>query len=227
MIVEKNHEKFASPTVATGTPASESENLIHGWEANSSKFDDDILSSFDPVIEVGHQFSRSLDEESRDLLESLPENTSFDLGDSLRSIPNKLFFRIGEVGELLEVKTYVLRFWETEFSMIQPTKSKTGQRVYRRKDVEMLMLIKHLLYVERFSIEGARKRIREMKKEGGVNPSAVAEAQAAKTQVSVAHAQAVSPAASALSLEKRTELRSRLELLAETASKPISELFKY
>lgn len=226
MIVEKKHEKFETNATASETPVTSS-GLIQDWDVHASKFDDDILSSFDPVIEVGAQFSRELDEESNDLLESLPENTSFDLGESLRSIPNKLFFRIGEVGELLEVKTYVLRFWETEFSMIQPTKSKTGQRVYRKKDVEMLMLIKHLLYVERFSIEGARKRIREMKKEGGVNPSAVAEAQVAKAQVSANLAQTATPQVSGLSLEKRTELRSRLSLLAEAAAKPVGELFKY
>lgn len=83
-------------------------------------------------------------------------------------IPDRLFFRIGDVAELLEVKPYVLRYWETEFKVISPDKSKTGQRVYRRSDVENLMLIKHLLYQERYSIEGARKRINELRKEGAL-----------------------------------------------------------
>lgn len=81
-------------------------------------------------------------------------------------IPDRTFFRIGDVAEILGVKPYVLRFWETEFPMIHPEKSSTGQRVYKRTDVETLLLIKHLLYGERYSIEGARNRIRQLKREG-------------------------------------------------------------
>jgi DNA-binding transcriptional MerR regulator len=81
-------------------------------------------------------------------------------------IPERLYFRIGDVAELVGVKPYVLRYWETEFPIVAPTKSGTGQRVYRRTDVENLLLIKHLLYQERYSIEGAKKRIRELRKEG-------------------------------------------------------------
>ena len=78
-------------------------------------------------------------------------------------IPQKIFFRIGEVAALLKVKTSVLRFWETEFPFIHPTKSASGHRVYRRKEVEKLFTIKRLLYVERFSIEGAKRKMKEMK----------------------------------------------------------------
>jgi DNA-binding transcriptional MerR regulator len=81
-------------------------------------------------------------------------------------IPDRLYFRIGDVADLLGVKPYVLRYWESEFPMINPQKSSSGQRVYRRSDVEMLVMIKHLLYEERYSIEGARKRIRELRREG-------------------------------------------------------------
>ncbi|MBI5300337.1 MAG: MerR family transcriptional regulator [Deltaproteobacteria bacterium] len=81
------------------------------------------------------------------------------------SIPNKLYFRIGEVADLLEVKPYVLRYWETEFPDIKPSKSKSGQRLYKRRDVEMLVRIKELLYGERFTINGARKRLKEMMRE--------------------------------------------------------------
>jgi len=81
-------------------------------------------------------------------------------------IPDRLFFRIGDVAELLGVKPYVLRYWETEFPMVAPQKSDTGQRVYRRGDVETLALIRQLLYGERYSIEGARKRLRELRREG-------------------------------------------------------------
>jgi DNA-binding transcriptional MerR regulator len=72
-------------------------------------------------------------------------------------IPNKLYFRIGEVAKLAGIKPYVLRFWETEFPALGPKKSGTGHRLYRRKDVELVLEIKRLLYEKRFTIEGARK----------------------------------------------------------------------
>jgi DNA-binding transcriptional MerR regulator len=72
-------------------------------------------------------------------------------------IPDKLYFKIGEVSELLGVEPYVLRYWETEFPVLSPKKSGTGHRLYRRKDVELLLRIKHLLYEKRFTIEGARQ----------------------------------------------------------------------
>ena len=76
-----------------------------------------------------------------------------------KAIPNKLFFKIGEVCELLEVEPYVLRFWETEFPTLAPPKSKAGHRVYRRKDVEKIMKVKELLYERGFTIPGARKQL--------------------------------------------------------------------
>jgi len=75
----------------------------------------------------------------------------------LPEIPDKLYFRIGEVAKLAGIKPYVLRFWETEFPGLGPKKSGTGHRLYRRKDVEIVLEIKRLLYQERFTIEGARK----------------------------------------------------------------------
>src|SRR5512142_837507 len=74
-------------------------------------------------------------------------------------IPDKLYFKIGEVSELLGVEPYVLRYWETEFPTLAPKKSGTGHRLYRRKDVELLLRIKHLLYEKRFTIEGARQSL--------------------------------------------------------------------
>ena len=74
-----------------------------------------------------------------------------------QEIPNKLYFRIGEVARLTGVKQYVLRFWESEFPGLGPKKSGTGHRLYRRKDVEMVLEIKRLLYDKRFTIEGARQ----------------------------------------------------------------------
>jgi|SRR5579884_3178181 len=72
-------------------------------------------------------------------------------------IPDKLYFRIGEVSRLAGIKPYVLRFWETEFPGLGPKKSGTGHRLYRRKDVELVLEIKRLLYEKRYTIEGARK----------------------------------------------------------------------
>src|SRR5581483_6464921 len=79
-------------------------------------------------------------------------------------IPDKLYFKIGEVSELLGVEPYVLRYWETEFSVLSPKKSGTGHRLYRRKDVELLLRIKQLLYEKRFTIEGARQTLQEQTK---------------------------------------------------------------
>lgn len=75
-------------------------------------------------------------------------------------IPEKLYFRIGEVSTLCKLPAYVLRFWETEFPQLKPVKSSTGQRMYRRKDVETLLRIKGLLYEEGFTIAGARQQLR-------------------------------------------------------------------
>ncbi|MFZ0284598.1 MAG: MerR family transcriptional regulator [Terriglobales bacterium] len=75
-------------------------------------------------------------------------------------IPDKLYFRIGEVAELCRLPAYVLRFWETEFPHLKPVKSSTGQRMYRHKDVESVLRIKKLLYEEGFTIAGARQQLR-------------------------------------------------------------------
>ncbi|MBI4412686.1 MAG: MerR family transcriptional regulator [Deltaproteobacteria bacterium] len=87
-------------------------------------------------------------------------------------IPDKLYFKIGEVSGLAGVEPYVLRYWETEFSDIAPLKSRTNQRLYKKKDVELVLKIKHLLYDERFTIDGARKRLKE---ESRRNKSAIAD----------------------------------------------------
>jgi len=76
-------------------------------------------------------------------------------------IPDKLYFRIGEVARLCRLPAYVLRFWETEFSSLKPVKSSTGQRMYRKRDVEFVLRIKKLLYEDGFTIAGARAQLRE------------------------------------------------------------------
>ena len=78
----------------------------------------------------------------------------------ISKIPDKLFFKIGEVSELAGTKPHVLRYWEKEFPVLKPTKSDSGQRVYRKKDVELIMEIRRLLYEENFTISGAKKQFK-------------------------------------------------------------------
>ncbi len=80
-------------------------------------------------------------------------------------IPDKLYFKIGEVARITRVKPYILRYWESEFKIIKPQKSQGNQRVYRKKDVELIVFIRNLLYKEKFTLDGAKKRVREFKKE--------------------------------------------------------------
>ena len=79
---------------------------------------------------------------------------------SSRQLPDKLFFRIGEVAEIVGVEPHVLRYWETEFRSVRPTKSRKGQRVYSRRDVDTLLKVKELLYGHRYTIAGAKRRLR-------------------------------------------------------------------
>ncbi len=88
------------------------------------------------------------------------------MGETRPEIPDKLYFRIGEVSRLAGIKPYVLRFWETEFSSLGPKKSGKGHRLYRRKDVELVLEIKRLLYEKRYTIEGARKYLESRIRDG-------------------------------------------------------------
>jgi DNA-binding transcriptional MerR regulator len=81
------------------------------------------------------------------------------------SIPNKLYFKIGEVSTLTGIEPYVLRYWESEFKAIKPSRTRSKQRIYRRKDVELILEIKKILYEEKFTIAGARKRLQTLKSE--------------------------------------------------------------
>ncbi len=86
------------------------------------------------------------------------------------TIPDKPFFKIGEAARLCAVKPYVLRYWETEFHSIRPQKTRSQQRLYRRKDIELLLTIRDLLYGQRFTIQGARARLRELGHDEGPPP---------------------------------------------------------
>ena len=80
-------------------------------------------------------------------------------------LPEKIYFKIGEVSEIVGVEPYVLRYWETEFDLLKPSKAPSKHRLYKKRDVELLLDIKRLLYTEGFTIEGARKKLKESKKE--------------------------------------------------------------
>ncbi len=128
-------------------------------------------------------------------------------------IPDRMFFRIGDVAEIVGVKAYVLRYWESEFPILAPEKSTTGQRIYRKSEVEMLLLIKHLLYKERYSIEGARNRIRELRKDGALEAFKREKLSGSDTN-SAMHTK----------LSRALELTHELQALS---GKPLGDLFKF
>lgn len=144
---------------------------------------------------------------------SVPENTAEQTSGSAapQEIPDKLYFRIGEVARLAGIKPYVLRFWETEFPSLGPKKSGTGHRLYRRKEVEMALEIKRLLYEKRFTIEGARKFLETRVKAEPVR-GAKAVKPAKKVQAEL-FSTAPSPMADSLIKDIRKELRAIAEML--------------
>ena len=86
--------------------------------------------------------------------------------------PVQEFFSIGEVCALTELKPHVLRYWEGQFRFLSPAKNRSGNRVYQRREVELIQLVKHLLYTEKYTIEGAKRRLDELRKEGELRPQA-------------------------------------------------------
>ena len=147
------------------------------------------------------------------------------------AIPEKLFFKIGEVCELAGVQAHVLRYWESEFPMLAPQKNRAGQRVYRKRDVEMALRIKELLYEDQYTIAGAKKRLTNELRGGGaklkvvgeedghgVNESSVAENDGFAAPASASYTSSVVP----LAAEERqglkqlaAELRELLSLLEQ------------
>ncbi|MCH7683353.1 MAG: MerR family transcriptional regulator [Gemmatimonadetes bacterium] len=86
--------------------------------------------------------------------------------------PLQEFFSIGDVCQLTDLKPHVLRYWESQFRFLSPAKNRSGNRVYQRREIELIMLVKHLLYSEKFTIEGARKRIEQFRKTGALKSQA-------------------------------------------------------
>ena len=99
-------------------------------------------------------------------------------------IPDKLYFRIGEVSKIVAVPTHVLRFWETEFKKIRPKRTPTGQRLYTQKDIRLILKIKNLLYDRRFTIEGARQHLSSAaRKQSGVDRKILGELRSELQQI--------------------------------------------
>jgi DNA-binding transcriptional MerR regulator len=143
---------------------------------------------------------------------SAPENAASI--EPVQEIPDKLYFRIGEVARLASIKPYVLRFWETEFPSLGPKKSGTGHRLYRRKEVELVLEIKRLLYEKRFTIEGARRFLETRAKPpaGAVTPKA-SKANKAKVAPTNVQGDLFGAPSSALLEEVRKELLGIVEML--------------
>lgn len=112
------------------------------------------------------------------------------MGRSAVAIPEKLFFKIGEVCELAGVQAHVLRYWESEFAMLAPQKNRAGQRVYRKRDVEIALRIKELLYEDQYTIAGAKKRLANDLRAGGKIKIVSSEGGADDAEESFSHAAA-------------------------------------
>lgn len=131
-----------------------------------------------------------------------------------KPIPNKLFFKIGEVCEITETQPYVLRYWESEFPALAPAKNSSGQRIYRRRDIETVLRIKQLLYEEGFTIAGAKKRLEAEIAGRAITPTSQAAAAAESEEA------ATDPTRKALE-EVRTTLREILTLLERNDRKQV------
>jgi DNA-binding transcriptional MerR regulator len=88
------------------------------------------------------------------------------------SQPLQEFFSIGDVCQLTDLKPHVLRYWESQFRFLNPAKNRSGNRVYQRREIELIMLVKHLLYTEKFTIDGARQRIEQYRRTGALRTEA-------------------------------------------------------
>jgi len=119
--------------------------------------------------------------------------------------PTQEFFSIGEVCALTDLKPHVLRYWESQFRFLNPAKNRSGNRVYKSREVELIMLVKHLLYTEKYTIEGARQRIEQYRKSGDLK--AQASRAASRTTLS----------------ELREQLDQILQLLDGAAPPPTTE----
>jgi DNA-binding transcriptional MerR regulator len=140
------------------------------------------------------------------------------------SIPNRLYFKIGDVARICEVETYVLRFWETQFPQLKPNKSGTGQRLYRRRDVELALKIKRLVHIEGYTLAGARQALDQLHRHHDSQPEPQSDSQPRLPLLVVGSAQPSSDqnldeVASTIA-HARAELREIASLLASPDPQP-------
>ncbi len=133
-------------------------------------------------------------------------------------IPDRLYFKIGDVARLCGVESYVLRFWESQFPQLKPNKSGTGQRLYRRRDVELAMEIKRLVHAEGYTLSGARTVLEQEHRRPGKRPSGALDAEAALALP--AHPGKSMDAVAAVIGHARAELREIASLLASPQPQP-------
>ncbi|WP_413294239.1 MerR family transcriptional regulator [Bdellovibrio sp. HCB185ZH] len=160
-----------SPEADT-TTASHSERVEYPMTPIVDQSDDQQMSFDSSELSLGDQHLEFVEAESAGVSSeavqtqqiSIPAMLCDDkLMDEIKAIPGKMAFKIGDVAEILGIKQYVLRYWETEFDVLKPKKASNNQRMYTRKDVENALLIRKLLHRDRFSIEGARNAMKELK----------------------------------------------------------------
>ena len=125
-------------------------------------------------------------------------------------IPDKLYYKIGEVAKYTGIKTHVLRYWETEFKAIRPNKSRSNQRLYRKQDVDLILYLKDLLYNQGFTIAGARKKLREKPAEKVVSP------EVEKAAADTGEGQLTLPLASSIDPKILKEIRQDILRLKES-----------
>ncbi len=150
--------------------------------------------------------------------------------DSQPAIPDRLYFKIGDVARICQLETYVLRFWETQFPQLKPNKRGTGQRLYRRRDVELALRIKHLVHTEGYTLAGARQVLGQVQRRTIPQPAPLPEFQAdPQSQLPLLASATTQPlsgqtleAVAATLAQARAELREIASLLASPDTQPPS-----
>src|ERR1039458_8228818 len=136
------------------------------------------------------------------------------------SIPDRLYFKIGDVASICGVETYVLRFWETQFPQLKPNKSGTGQRLYRRREVELALEIKRLVHSEGYTLSGARQALESGQRRRDPEPAIAPSVEAAAPSPAPAPAPAPDSTIAATIRNARAELREIAALLAAPQPRP-------
>ena len=133
----------------------------------------------------------------------------------MATIPVREFFSIGDVCELTDLKPHVLRYWESQFRFLHPAKNRSGNRVYQRREVELIMLVKDLLYVDKYTIEGARARVDEYRRNGELKTAARGALEAGTIDTIERDLQRIVSALDGVDVEEVEEPSSPLELPEE------------